>query len=283
MKLLLIDTETNTKEDAEVIEIACVFFETTTKTLLQSLSTLIPFEKDNEFLAINRITKEMASYNVGHIAILDTIKELMLKADYCVSYNIEFDQPLVEDLLGINCEWLCAMKDFKFSHYKPYPSLIDLALSYNIPILNTHRALGDCLILARLFRSVNDFDKKIEEAIARKESPREIITADIAFEDREIAKENGFYFDQDTKSWVKELATIDLGEIESYPDILQTAIKRAKSPKKKVIALVSYDDRELAKKHGFHFDKADKNWQKEIADFELEETISQFPFKYMLK
>lgn len=209
MKLLLIDTETTRIKDPEVIEIASMLYDTDTSANIEMLNTLIPFNKKNEAIEINRISKEMSLQTFNYQAILELIKKSMNECDYCVSYNTQFDRPLVEKLLGIEVKWLCAMRDFKIPHYKKHPSLIELAVHYGIPVFSAHRALDDVVLLSNLFKGLYNFNSLLKEAISRSESKRIKLEAKVSYDDKDLAKDKGFTWNKKSKKWELEINEYD--------------------------------------------------------------------------
>ena len=68
--------------------------------------------------------------------------------------------------------------------------------------------------------------------------------------------------------------------VSKYP--LEDIVKAAKAPTLTLRAMVSYDNRELAKKKYFNWDGERKFWVKDIKDFQLEAEMKDAPFKIVI-
>jgi hypothetical protein len=93
-------------------------------------------------------------------------------------------------------------------------NLITTALNHGIGVTKAHRALSDCQLIAELFDRTEDLQGLFERAIARANEPRYLVIAQVSFDQQDLAKSAGFYWQPDGKLWVKELRESDLN-IES--------------------------------------------------------------------
>ncbi|MGA1603827.1 MAG: 3'-5' exonuclease [Prochlorothrix sp.] len=67
--------------------------------------------------------------------------------------------------------------------------------------------------------------------------------------------------------------------VPNLPALVQQAIDRSRSPNQRIIAEVSYDQRQLAKDHGFRWDKNQKIWQQTLKACEIQPDYYPFPIK----
>ena len=142
--------------------------------------------------------------------LFNTIKS---NIDYCISYNADYDKPLLEQWLG-DCKWLCAMKQIKIPYHSDRTrSLLNLAVYHDVPIVSAHRALDDCLILARLFDVLGNIDDLVTDAVKRSNSHRKTVIAKVSYDYREKAKDKGFWFNKETRQWYKETTEYDLEKL----------------------------------------------------------------------
>ena len=176
----------------------------------QTFSTLIPFAGENNGFIVNKIVKESTQTTPNYDKILDLLNSIKSNIDYCVSYNAEYDKPLLEPWLG-DCNWLCAMKDIKIPYYSErIPNLLNLAVYHGVPICSAHRALDDCLILARLFDVLGNIEDLVIDAVKRSNSPKVSVIAKVSYNDKDKAKQKGFWFDKDFRHWYKEVSQCEL-------------------------------------------------------------------------
>ncbi|MDM3860396.1 hypothetical protein BMF77_pc00020 (plasmid) [Dolichospermum sp. UHCC 0315A] len=213
MKLLIIDTETTDINDAKVCEIAATLYQVSDNVretgAICSISTVLPVtENPAEF--VNGISPELTLNAPGWIAqiFVETLNKMPNAADYAIAFNAEFDAPLVDKLLNTNLNWLCAMKDFDWGYPTKNDSykLTDLALWMGIGISTVHRAGDDVRLLVECFnRRKQQLPQIVNQAVFVANSPIIEFKAMVGYDNRELAKTAGFYWDGDRKLWTKKL------------------------------------------------------------------------------
>jgi len=123
--------------------------------------------------------------------------------------------------------WLCTMEDVRWPaerQLRARPSVRDLALAYGIPVWAAHRALTDCIYLAEVFQRCDD----LEQLIAQGLEPRRLVRARVSFDDRHLAREAGFRWNDPVKgAWTRRLTHREETElpfavvpVEAVPDRL---------------------------------------------------------------
>ena len=205
MKLLIIDTETTNIIEPQVCEIAATLYQVSDNVretgAICSISTVLPVtENPAEF--VNGITWELTSKNPFVDESMSLLKRMTACADYTVAFNAEFDAPLVDKLLNTNLNWLCAMKDFDWGYPAKNDSykLTDLALWLGIGISTVHRAGDDVRLLVECFnRRKQQLPDMVNQAIFVSNSPMIEFKAMVGYDNRELAKTAGFYWDGDRK------------------------------------------------------------------------------------
>ncbi|MEA5526953.1 3'-5' exonuclease [Nodularia spumigena] len=219
MKLLIIDTETTNIIERQVCEIAATLYQVSDNVretgAIASISTVLPVtENPAEF--VNGITWELTSKNPFADESMSLLKRMAACADYTVAFNAEFDAPLVDKLLidddfswtNFTPNWLCAMKDFDWGYPAKNDSykLTDLALWMGIGISTVHRAGDDVRLLVECFnRRKQTLPEMVNQAIFVANSPMIEFKAMVGYDNRELAKTAGFYWDGDRKLWTKKL------------------------------------------------------------------------------
>ena len=205
MKLLIIDTETTNIIEPQVCEIAATLYQVSDNVretgAICSISTVLPVtENPAEF--VNGIAWELTSKNPFVDESMSLLKRMTACADYTVAFNAEFDAPLVDKLLNTNLNWLCAMKDFDWGYPAKNDSykLTDLALWLGIGISTVHRAGDDVRLLVECFnRRKQQLPDMVNQAIFVSNSPMIEFKAMVGYDNRELAKTAGFYWDGDRK------------------------------------------------------------------------------------
>ena len=238
VKLLILDTETTSVEaDLEVCEVAATLYNVDKDVrkcgVLTSVSFVLPVDK-NEAERVNGVTPELTKFISN--SVQDTATEMFLQlldiSDYCVAFNADFDKDVIKNWLpkvdfAIDFEqltWLCAMQDFDWGYTKPKSgnfSLIHLALFFGIGISTVHRAADDVRLLVEIFnRNKEKLYDLVDKAVYRAKSPTLVVIAIVSYDDRQLAKDAGFSWNQPgyEKKWIKKVKECDLGLfVESLP------------------------------------------------------------------
>ena len=224
--LLILDTETSGLEPEEhhCLEIGAILFDVPSRQILAQMSCLLPVDS-NAAEAINRIPAAVTRLPQPWKPGLDYFQELLNAADLLVAHNAAFDQQWFGRgyLPATDRPWLCSMEDIRWPSEKqlrPRPSVRDLALAYEIPVWAAHRALTDCIYLAEVFRRCDQLEKLIE----RGREPRSLMRAQVSYDDRQLAREAGFRWNDPVKgAWTRRLSAREAAELP-FPVVTQDAI-----------------------------------------------------------
>lgn len=168
MNLLIIDTETSglSEKTDKCIEIAAILYNVEHKKMLQCVSSLFPCE-ENPVERINNIKAELTQCKMGHAHPLMFLKDMARNADFIMAHNAQFDKkflkqfPILDEYFW-DTPWLCSKNDFKWPSRPSRLRLQDICESFGIPYTGAHRALSDCLLLAKCLTKVEDLTKRIE-------------------------------------------------------------------------------------------------------------------------
>ncbi len=227
--LLIIDTETTglTPKSDRCLEVGAILFNVPTRAVLSQHSFLIPVES-NAAERINGIPAEVTQLDQPWEKGLDYLKSLIDSADLLVAHNAGFDRQWfgISPLPEVSKRWLCTMEDISWPtelSLKPRPSVRDLALAYGVPVWSVHRALSDCIYIAEIFRKC----EKLEVLISNGLEPRQLMRAQVSYEQRHLAKEAGFKWNDPVQgAWTRRLSAREAASLE-FP----------------VVVLKSFDDR----------------------------------------
>jgi DNA polymerase-3 subunit epsilon len=224
--LLIVDLETTGLDPIQdqVIELGAILYSVPHCCTLQQFSTLFPVAT-NAAEKINRISVE-ASQIIKDIEIPLLQFELWVtQADYLVAHNADFDRKWFGHcgLPTVDKPWLCTYQDFIWDKNHKPASLINTALNHGIGVSHAHRALTDCQLIAAIFDRVgaefNGIGTFLERAIKRSKEPPIIVVANVSYDDRELAKKQGFIWNKYIeRKWAKQIKRSDfLIERETYP------------------------------------------------------------------
>lgn len=92
-------------------------------------------------------------------------------------------------------------------------SLVVTDLAHGVAVTSAHRAIHDCLLLARLFEAVTDIDERLAIALARSRQPKARFVSLAPFAQKEVVKEHGFKWDGAAKEWWRVMPIQDAANL----------------------------------------------------------------------
>jgi len=215
--LLIVDTET-TGLDPQLdhcLEVGVILFDVSSRQVLAQQSFLLPVEA-NAAEAINRIPASATNLPQPWRPALDYLQSLLDAADVLVAHNAAFDRQWFGrgHLPATEKRWLCSMEDMRWPadrQLRSRPSVRDLALAYEIPVWAAHRALTDCIYLAEVFRRCDDLEQLIERGL----EPRQLMRAQVSYDERHLARDAGFRWNEPVKgAWARRLSVREAGTLD---------------------------------------------------------------------
>ncbi len=215
--LLIVDTETTgldpLKDDC--LEVGAILFHVGSRSVLAQQSFLMPV-RANSAEPINQIPAEVTRLEQPWKDGLIYLKKLIDASEMLVAHNAAFDRQWFgkDPLPEVTKPWLCTMDDISWPARKQLrarPSVRDLALAYEVPVWNAHRALTDCIYLAEVFRRCADLEILISQGL----EPRKLMRAQVGYEQRHLAKKAGFTWnDPVIGSWTRRLSEREVASLE---------------------------------------------------------------------
>jgi DNA polymerase III subunit epsilon len=247
MRVLLVDTETSGlsyEEGARVVEVAAALYDTKYASVIESFSALIRHDK-NEAEHVNGIPVGLLlEHGDEPGAVWCRFVDLAQEAECLVAHRAEFDQGFVQkslDALDVpgNIEvwedwnrdksWVCTKSDIEWPNKLRGDSLVQLALGLGLGVASAHRAMADVDTMARCLTRA-----------------QEVMTVE----------------------WAKD-------PCGSSGDWLEPLFRRAMRPKVRVVALVSFEQKDLAKDAGFFWEPQRREWYRRMPA----EDVSKLPFR----
>lgn len=206
----ILDTETTGLDPSrgKVLEVAAILYNIPARTIICQASTLLHAE-ENPAYDINRISvdslKRIPS-KIENMGLL-MITEIMAAADALIAHNAEFDKKWIETVIPLqnlsrNTKWICTRNDVKWPIRKGVAlNLVHICVDLGVPIVNAHRALSDCHLLLNAIECIEDIDSFLDKS----GKGRLIYHADVSYDQRQLAKDEGFMWDNLKKVWHNKL------------------------------------------------------------------------------
>lgn len=220
---------------ARVVEMAVAVFDTDTDKMVESFSSCI---YDETYTPMDPIASKITGVTddflkrYGKPPALEWLKfvEFINKGEYCMGHNIRrYDIPLaVNEFSKYNIS--ANFSDVIDTRFDPeYPEHIEtrklayLAHEFGIIVPQSHAALADVITSYQLFKK---FDSA--KVIERSKSPEVYVKAHVDYDNKDKAKAEKFFWDGNTKSWMKLVKECDLGKIKG--DFKKEVITNYKPP-----------------------------------------------------
>ena len=223
--ILILDTETTGLDENkdELVEIGGILFNIPSRSVLSQVSFLLPVQSNNAE-HINGIAAEISNLEQPWQDGLNFFLKMVDCCDFVVAHNVEFDKKWFGKgkLPEISKKWVCSLDDINWSFKKTLknrPSVTDLALSFQIPVWNLHRALSDCYYLAEVFKKCENLEDIFLKAI----EPRFLYKAIVSYEQRLLAKNAGFLWNVLIEgAWAKKLTTSEASKLDFKVQIINS-------------------------------------------------------------
>ena len=214
MKILILDTETtglNPKVD-HLLEVAAILWSVDHRSTLMQASTLICNDSPihNPAEPVNGIPAEVLEFTFNYQAGLKVISQMSYCASYICAHNAKFDQAFCRNLEDLDLprdNWIDT-RDIVYpkSQYCQGRSLKDLAIIHGIPLVNFHRALHDCQVLANLLALVPDLKMQLSKAAQPK-----VLVKSLENKPGRLSKQHGFRWNSIIPlAWAKYMAEEDI-------------------------------------------------------------------------
>ena len=217
MNVLILDTETTglDPKTARVIEVGTVVYSVEHAAVVSTTSRLVYSEEGNPMEAVNRIPGELLKLGIPEDKVWAAVANQAKTCDCVLAHNSDFDKQWVPSALdGFGTPWgdTCYLVTWP-KQTRPSSSLTQLAIDHGVAIVDAHRALSDCLLLSRILTRCAEMGHDIRALIAQATRPAAVLRALVSYDDRELAKMHGFYWDAVQKVWTRKMAIEDAAKL----------------------------------------------------------------------
>ena len=224
--LCITDTETTgvDRDKDEVLEVGYVLWSVEHRCIIEVFSGLLKAEA-NPAEHVNAIPAQLCAETrpVDHDNVWALLASALESSDAAVAHQADFDRAFCLRATGDYAEdvcmqvaakpWICTREDMKWPRNGTGESLIATALAHGVAVTSAHRAIHDCLLIARLlehcFTAYPDMGERLEAAFEHAKLPKVRLVSLAPFEEKEIVKANGFKWDQPRREWWRLMALED--------------------------------------------------------------------------
>jgi DNA polymerase-3 subunit epsilon len=214
--VMIIDVESSGVDPQKdtLLEVGAVLWNVEQCAVIGAWSELVSNPPVNAAYSINRIPP--ALLNVRGVASIIQVQlrlaALIARADVLIAHNADFDRGFLQ-ANGVDFQgrpWICSMDDLEYPRPTSSRALTAIALAHDVGIVQAHRALADCMLLARLFERVAELDVDLPQFFARGLRPKTLVVADVSKANRQLAKDAHFVWDRLVPMhWARRMAYED--------------------------------------------------------------------------
>ncbi len=207
------DTETSGL-DGPVVEVALVRWSLQFACVVSCWSTLV-LHHENLGEQVNRIPPTALGMGVLPSDAIESVSS-RVGDGVVLGWNINFDRQRLEEMPGRmspSLRWVDAA-NLPWPNAKPYAPMHETALAMGVGIVHAHRALPDCLLIARMLERAVELGLDVRAMLAHAMQPRKLYVGLQHFNDNQAAKDLGFWFDRATKRWLRQATA---SEVAAFP------------------------------------------------------------------
>lgn len=208
----LLDTETTSlsPETGRCIEVAVCLYDIKLATPIASFASLIGPGGDNPAQHVNGIKPELLAEAPSADIVWDQVKRFVVRADCLVAHRAEFDRKWCPDF---GKPWVCTKTDIAWIGDRRGDHLVQLALSLGLGVASAHRAMADVDTMARILTRCAEMGADLEAMFVKALRPKKRFVAIVSYDDRQIAKDQGFLWDEKRREWYRMMSPEDTGAL----------------------------------------------------------------------
>lgn len=221
MKVLGLDLETTglNDESDSITEIGAMLYDLETDTPLEMMNEVISISDPipERITKLTGITDQMIKAHGKPITdVIAKFNSLAVQAEYLVIHNAPFDLGFLKKLepigiTGLNLPVIDTLRDIPFDEIDhPSRKLPHLAASHGFLNPFSHRAIFDVMSMLKILSKY-----EIEEVLEYKRAPTLRVMANVSYDEKDLAKAEGFRWDGPNKEWFKEMKDFEF-EAQNY-------------------------------------------------------------------
>lgn len=144
-----VETDSTDAQTGHLLEVGCVLWSVKHRALINAASWLVDCGiQENAALAVNGIAPELLTRGLAPSTVRSFVHSAAAEADALTAWNADFDRQWLPEDIGK--PWFDAMDDLEWPRSSSSRMLVEVALAHGVGVVDAHRALADCLTIARL-------------------------------------------------------------------------------------------------------------------------------------
>jgi len=220
--LLLLDLETSGLDPAKdcPVEAAWAVYSLEHRAMIRAVSVLVDArtyrgdsaDQIRDLSSLHKVTPAMWEAGTDWARVEAAIKSTLPQVDAIVAHNASFDRRWFRDEAIQAKPWICTLHGVTWPEAGKAKRLGDIALEHGVAMVEAHRALPDVLTLARLLHAVARLGHDVPTMLSRGLRPTSLYAVaetDFNAERNALAKEHGFAWVGERKSWERTMADED--------------------------------------------------------------------------
>jgi DNA polymerase-3 subunit epsilon len=234
--VLIFDVETSglDRDSDEVIEVGYVLWSVEHGTIVECYSSLL-IGDSNAAEPFNAIRPEALSVGGDPEIAWTIVGQVSQQADLVLAHQADFDRAFVMREAGryegaaelSRLPFVCTIEDFLWPVASASKSLVSIALAHGVAVTSAHRAVNDCLLLARLLERVDHVDDLLHLALQRASRPKAEFIARTPYQQKDLVKAAGFHYNGTV--WSRYMAVEDAEKLPFEVVTVDRAIEEARA------------------------------------------------------
>lgn len=209
--VLILDTETTgtaAPPKDRIVEAGAVLWSVRFATTIATYSMLVE-GPTNPATHINGIPEAALCEGATEASVWDRLGGFVSHADALVAHSCDFDRQFTPAGWDQGKPWICSMNDIDWPVQSGSRSLTAIMLAHGLGVSHAHRAITDCLHIARLLERCHEMGHDVRDMLVRAARPKARFRAKVSYDDREKARVAGFRWDGEKKIWWRKMAVED--------------------------------------------------------------------------
>lgn len=207
------DTETQGIDPHEhrCVEIAVVKYSVEHACVIDSFSQLCRADS-NEAEHVNHIPAALLKTAFPADDAFARARQMADGCDAILAHNAAFDRRFIpSDTFGA-IPWICTFQGITWPKTGDARNLVAIALAHGLGVVDPHRALADCMLIARLLTRCAELGTDVAAMLAQGLRPSAHFQALVSFDRKDLAKDAGFQWDPKRRAWLRTMAIEDATE-----------------------------------------------------------------------